>query len=130
MLTEHFIDIENKETSDSITDNEIYSIFKSKIEENYPMTTEPESNVQRRADATKLVVSKYLSDTKFNAVDANSSVEAPKPLPKVVLVAHNGFLCHYKGIKTHAGIKDVSVIPNCQFLPDATDYSNLRSLSE
>lgn len=123
------IDIETQDMShpENFTDEELFSILRAKIDENFPGATEPESNLRRRAEKTKRIVSKYVSAMDFNNSDCETTVSESDSPPKIVLLAHSRFLCEYKGLDVHPDteVRDEIRFPNCQFIPDYTDYSKV-----
>lgn len=112
--------------TEALSEEELFTILRAKVRENYPETTEPESVVRKRADKTKPLIAKYLTELNSVPMDIESSHSSDRPQPKVVLVSHNGFLSHYKGVEHDPNNRFMAKLPNCQFISDPTDYSKVE----
>lgn len=118
---------QDKLKSDSLTDDELFSIIRTKIEEIFPETAEPQRNILKRAIEARKIITKYLMENNLISSESDTSSEASSSKPKVVLLAHNGFLLEYNSLNSTPTMpaRGPSSFPNCKLIPDYTDYTNL-----
>ena len=111
----------------TLSDEELFTLLRTKIDENFPSATEPKFKLRRRAEVTKKIIAKHVSTLNISDAEDEESLSEQDSFPKTIILGHNRILCEYKGRDINPDIeaRDEVKFPHCQFVPDYTDYSKV-----